>query len=213
MEHLEDRALRVVLHIFGHLRGGETQRLKGGGLILGHGRPFYERRRKLPEGRRRDLGGRARRKEGRAKGRNLCFRKATAHGHSADALDNFTERRSRRVHIVREMVDGIGQGVDLRQGQIHARPPVSHHLASLIAGQIEGHAHLCGLLGELRQILLGDARLPRSRDDGGDAARRHRYPPGHLHDLLGHGLKLGLRIEVHDLGDIGHRTLELDRGS
>ena len=106
------------------------------------------------------------------------------------------------------MVDGVGERVDLRERQIHARPPVRHHLPGLIAGKVKGHAHLGGLLGELRQILLCNAGLGGGRDDGGDAVRSHRDAPGHIHDRARHGLQLGVRLEVDHLGHVGHRGLK-----
>ena len=183
------------------------------GLCLGHGRAFHQRRREALQSRGRDLRRRPGGKEGRAKSRDLRFRKAGHHRHRADALDDFAQAGRGGVHIVRQMVDGIGERISARQCQVHACPPVSHHLARLIAGQIEGDAHFCRLLGKFGQVLLCDAGLPCSRNDGGDAARRHRYPPGHVHDLFGHGLKLGLRLEVHNLCNIGHRTLKFNRRS
>ena len=106
------------------------------------------------------------------------------------------------------MVHGIGQGIGLRQGKRHTGPPVGHHLARLVSGQVEGDAHLGGLLGKLGQVFLGHAGLPGGGDDGRDAVRRHRDAPGHVHDRFVHCPELGGGIEVYHLGHIGHRAFK-----
>ena len=107
------------------------------------------------------------------------------------------------------MVHGIGQGIGLRQGKRHTGPPVGHHLARLVSGQVEGHAHFCSLFRELRQIFLGHSGLSGSGNDGRNAVRRHRDAPGHVHDRCVHLPQLGGGLEVHDLGHVGHGTFKL----
>ncbi len=50
LKHLEDGALRVVLHVLGKLRRGKAEALEGVGLRLGHSRALHERRREALQG-------------------------------------------------------------------------------------------------------------------------------------------------------------------
>ena len=106
------------------------------------------------------------------------------------------------------MIDGVGERVDPRKRQVHARPPVRHHFSGLITGEIEGHAHLGGLFGKFGQILFRNTGLGGSRDNGGDAVGGHRDASRHVHDRAGHGLQLGVRLEIDHLGDVRHRGLK-----
>ena len=201
---LENRSLRIGLHVLCQLRGGQADGRKGGGLVLAHGRALDQRGGEALERRRRHFRAGPGGKEGRAERRHLRFRQAADHGHRAHALDDFTQRRSRRVHVVGKVVHRVGQGINLRQCQIHTRAPVGHHLARLIARKIEGHAHFRGLFRELSKVLFGHPGLPGCGNNGRYAVRRHGDASGHIHDRLVHGLKFGLRLEVDHLRHVGH---------
>ena len=211
LQHFENRALRVGLHVLRHLRSRKPQRLERGGLILAHGAALDQSRREVLQGRCRNLRPGPGGQEGRTEGGDLRLGKPGGHGDGPNALDDFAQMGRGGIHIVRQMVDGIGERVDLRKRQVHARPPVRHHLPGLIAGKVKGHAHLGGLLGEFGQILFRNPGLGGSRDDGGDAVGGHRDAPRHVHNRAGHGSQLGIRLKIDHLGDIRHRGLKGQR--
>ena len=90
LQHLENHALCVVLHVLGKLGRPKPQRLERSGLILAHGAALHQRSGEVLQGRRRDFRPGPGRQEGRAESGDLRFRKPRSHGHRPHTLDDFT---------------------------------------------------------------------------------------------------------------------------
>lgn len=152
------------------------------------------------------------RKESGAESGHLRLGKAAGHGRGAHTLYDLAQSRSRGVHMVGKVVDGIAQTVDLGECEVHAGTPVGHHLSCLGTGKVKGNTHLGCLLSEFLQIVFRDAGLPCRGDDIRDAGGGHGNACGHVLDALPHSVKFRCCVEIHDLTDLGHTFFKVHGG-